>query len=259
MTEIVTIFAVAILGGTVPLMVRWTERGLHIALSLATGVFLGAVFLHLLPDVALRAAEQAADAHAGHDHGHDHGSHGHAHGNPLPWLCMLAGLLTVYFVEALVLRTHDHDDLHRHKAVSWSALLGLGVHALTAGMAFAVVREEAIGGVMLAAILAHKGFESFSLTTVFRLAQYSRGQVAAVILGFALITPLGILLGDALESGLGDQGVLLLNALAAGTFLYVCLCELLTEVFHHREDGMAKVLLLAAGIGTMYLAGSAGL
>ncbi|MFT7677010.1 MAG: zinc transporter ZupT [Planctomycetota bacterium] len=254
MLEIAGIFAVALLGGAIPLWVRWKERGLHIALALATGVFLGAVFLHLLPEVAMQTAEAAlAD-----DHGHDHPGE-HLHGDLLPWLCMLVGALGVYLVEALFLRPHDHDELHRHRAVSWSALLGLAVHSLTAGMAFAVMRGKNIESAMLLAILTHKGFEAFSLTSVFQLAQYSRKQVMLVVFCFALVTPVGILLGDFLAEGLGSQGVLMLNALAAGTFLYVCLCELLAEVFHHREDGAAKMGLLAVGVGIMWFAHSAGI
>jgi zinc transporter ZupT len=41
-------------------------------------------------------------------------------------------------------------------------------------------------------------------------------------------------------------------ALAAGTFLYVCLCELLPEVFHHREDGVLKIAFLSAGVALMF-------
>lgn len=282
MWEIAAIFGVAVLGGAVPFFVRWNERGLHVALALATGVFLGAVFLHLLPEVAAQSvagiehaaelpldpgAGAAEDGHAGEDHsGHDHGpgEHGsqahaaHFHGDLLPWLAMLVGVLGVYLVEALVLRTHDHDDLHRHRAVSIAALLGLAVHALMAGLAYASM--GGIGqGALLLAILAHKGFESFSLTTIFQLAHFKRSQVALVTIGFALVTPIGILLGDTLASGLGRPGINVLNALAAGTFLYVCLCELLSEVFHHREDGAAKMALLAVGVATMWFAHSAGI
>lgn len=249
--EIAGIFAVALVGGAIPLWVRWKERGLHIALALATGVFLGAVFLHLLPDVAAKAAAMAP---AVDEHGHGADSHSHY---LLPWLCMLVGALGVYLVEALFLRPHDHDELHRHRAVSWSALLGLAVHSLTAGIAYGFNRHES--AVMLA-ILAHKGFEAFSLTSVFQLAQYSSKQVMLVIFCFALVTPAGILLGEFVAEGRGDQGVLVLNALAAGTFLYVCLCELLAEVFHHREDGAAKMGLLALGVGIMWwFAHSAGI
>lgn len=254
MLEIAGIFAIALVGGAIPLWVRWKERGLHIALALATGVFLGAVFLHLLPEVARRTAMAAMLD----EHGHM-ATEGHLHGNLMPWLCMLAGALGVYLVEALFLRPHDHDELHRHRAVSWSALLGLAVHSLTAGIALVLTSGESIESTMLLAILAHKGFEAFSLTSVFQLAQYSRRQVMLVVFGFALVTPMGMLLGEFLKEGLGDQGILMLNALAAGTFLYVCLCELLGEVFHHREDGAAKMGLLAVGVGIMWFAHSAGI
>ena len=32
------------------------------------------------------------------------------------------------------------------------------------------------------------------------------------------------------------------------TFLFVALCDLLPEVFHHREDGLLKVVLVVAGV-----------
>lgn len=258
MWEVAAIFGVAVVGGVVPFLVRWNDRSLHIALALATGVFLGAVFLHLLPEVAMQAAALGNDAHAGHDHGPENPA-AHVHADLLPWLAMLIGVLGVYMIEAFVLRTHDHDDLHRHRAVSIAALLGLAVHALMAGLAFATVRDETIGGALLLAILCHKGFESFSLTTVFQLAQFSRRRVLLVILGFALVTPIGILLGDSIARHLGGNGITFLNALAAGTFLYVSLCELLTEVFHHREDGAAKMGLLGLGIAIMWLAHGAGI
>ena len=37
-------------------------------------------------------------------------------------------------------------------------------------------------------------------------------------------------------------------ALAAGTFLYVCLAELLPEVFHHPGDNLAKFGFILAGV-----------
>jgi zinc transporter ZupT len=57
-------------GGLLPLVRRWSERALHLFVAFAAGVFMGAVFLHLLPSiVALFAIEQlafrtrAADSH----------------------------------------------------------------------------------------------------------------------------------------------------------------------------------------------------
>lgn len=247
MSDLLPLVLIALAGGGLPLLVRWSDRGLHTALALATGIFLGAVFLHFLP--ALSTVERASPAAPSVTH------LGQAHdGNTGLWLFVLAGVLGVYFVEALVLRTHDHDDLHRHKAVGIAALLGLSVHALTAGIGYAAAsRDEAVSAAILMAILVHKGVETFSLTTVFQLAGFSRARILATVAAFALVTPLGILLGDGLKSVLGEGGLTAFTALAAGTFLYVCLCELLVEVFHRREDSLLKIGLLGVGIGLMAL------
>lgn len=248
MWDLVAIFTIALVGGAVPLLVRWTDRSLHAALALSTGLFLGAVFLHLLPTLT-----PVVDSHAGHDHGaHDHGGHAH-HGQSLPWLFVLLGALGVYLFEALFLRTHDHDDKHRHRAVSMAAMAGLSVHAFTAGISYGLVRNGADGGQsLLVAVLAHKGFETFSLANVFWLAGLGRKAIFWLVFAFACVTPVGSLLGHALADSMGQGSFTLLHAVAAGTFLFVCMGELLPEVFHHREDSSIKVGLLAVGVALMW-------
>lgn len=283
--HLLLVFVVALAGGFLPLLVRWDGRRLHLALALSTGIFLGAVFLHLLPSLPSGHSHGGAGVEAVHNPDHDHGDdnaeavttedeheHSHEHSNEhsnehshevgpdashanLVWMFVLLGVLAVYLLEALVLRTHDHDDLHRHRAVGWAALWGLSVHGLTAGMAWSVAAGQSaqMGQVMLVAILAHKAFESFSLSTVFLLGEIPLKKVAHIAIGFALVTPVGALLGQSLLGVLGPLGQDLLMALAAGTFLFVCLCELLGEVFHHRDDIWAKLFLLAVGVGLMVL------
>ena len=49
--DLLFVFVTALAGGFLPLLVRWDGRRLHLALALSTGIFLGAVFLHLLPSL----------------------------------------------------------------------------------------------------------------------------------------------------------------------------------------------------------------
>lgn len=374
MLEFFSILAVALTGGALPLLFKWSHRQFHAALALSSGVFLGAVFLHLLPMVgaiagtghaALVFGPSLTGGAFGDPALHDHDGDGipdhlaaqhvarpsdpgaalvdqakgandqvansttpkapststgsvpaHDHGSPTAWLWVLLGVVGVYFVEALLVpghhhhphqagcgpegepaggkagahahehgHEHGHDQGHphgapaaqahthaperptpperresqRHRAVGWAALIGLSVHSLTSGVALAAVAEDkAIAAVMLWAILAHKGFESFSLASVFSMTSREPRQVLALVVAFSFVTPLGLLLGHQVTALFGTGGIAVLTALAAGTFLYVCIGELLPEVFHHREDVFLKIALLCAGVAGMYFVHTVG-
>ncbi|MGB0951673.1 MAG: ZIP family metal transporter [Planctomycetota bacterium] len=233
------ILLVGLAGGLLPLLTKWDERKLHNALALSTGIFLGAVFLHMLP--ALSGATSDGHAHAGH---------GHADAMTL-WAFVLVGVLAVYLLESLVFRTHDHDDLHRHRAVGYASMAGLSIHALTTGVGLAAASVAEVAAPVFLAIIAHKAFEAFSLMSVFELARFPRKRTLTLIGLFALCTPMGLWAGTLLFDTIGDAGLSIALALAAGTFLYVCLSELLPEVFHHKEDILIKISLLIVGIGLM--------
>lgn len=234
------ILLVGLAGGFLPLLTRWDERRLHNALALSTGIFLGAVFLHMLPALSSGSSDMA----------HSHGGHGHADAMTL-WSFVLVGVLAVYLLESLVFRTHDHDDLHRHRAVGYASMAGLSIHALTTGVGLAAASVAEVAAPVFLAIIAHKAFEAFSLMSVFELARFPRKRTGTLITLFALCTPVGLWAGSVLFDTLGDAGLSIALALAAGTFLFVCLSELLPEVFHHKEDILLKIVLLVLGIGLM--------
>jgi zinc transporter ZupT len=238
------ILLVGLAGGLLPLLTQWTDRRLHNALALSTGIFLGAVFLHMLPALP-SAAPPFGNGLGDQAHSSD--------GQIFMWTFVLLGVLAVYLLESLVFRTHDHDELHRHRAVGYASMVGLSVHALTTGVGLAAISSGSseLAGPVFLAIVAHKAFESFSLMSVFQLAQFPRKRILQLLITFALFTPLGVWAGAALFSSIGATGLAIALALAAGTFLFVCLTELLPEVFHHKEDIAVKILFLIIGIGLM--------
>jgi zinc transporter ZupT len=65
---------------------------------------------------------------------------------------------------------------------------------------------------------------------------------------FAVIGPVGILIGGELSSAGGGVD-LILTGFACGTFLYVAACDLLPEVFHGTDRPLWK--LAAVGIGVL--------
>ncbi len=236
--KIAAIALIALAGGVLPLLVRWSDRRLHVALALSTGIFLGAVFLHVLPDLPASAAGGLND---------------HA-----LWAFVLVGVLAVYLAETLFLHAHhdaENPDQH-HRAVGWAALFGLSVHSLTSGVGLAfAATDPALATPMFLAVIGHKGFEAFSLASVFQLGKFPPRAILLVMTLFAAITPIGYLAGDLMSGWLAGAGIAVAVAMAAGSFLYVSLCELLPEVFHDREDGLLKILLLLSGIFVMTLFG----
>ncbi len=278
LTESLTILAITIGFGCLPLAFRPSHRWLHLLVAFATGIFLGVVFLHLLPQVAhsvveselAAAREEAAHAEEGpaavegedhEDHEDEAGGHGHVHS--WLWVFVLAGVVVVYLVENLLLQpaSHPHaghgghpgesgSEHRQHVTLGYATFFGLAVHALTSGLGMAAaVDQPELASTFFVSIISHKGAESFSLATVFLLAGFRVRKVLLLIAAFSCVTPMGILAGSFWFSELGNETVQVLTALATGTFLFVALCDLLPEVFHHRADTVYKLVLLLAGIG----------
>jgi uncharacterized membrane protein YraQ (UPF0718 family) len=238
------LFAASLVGALLPLYRRWSDRGLHVFVAVAAGIFLGTIFLHLLPELA------GVDLH-GHHHGPAPGE-GAGLG---PWIAALLGLLLLFAVERVWLPAWTRSAAAEtgadpHTGLWAATFLGLSLHAVTAGVALSAILREPDGTrtQLLISILIHKATETFSLATVMRLANLGRGRTITLLLVFALIEPAGLLFGGGL-SDLGAHSDDLLTGFACGTFLYVALCDLLPEAFHGVERPAVKLAAVAGGVG----------
>lgn len=235
MLFVVLLLAVSLIGMLPPLVRRWSDRGLHNFVAASAGIFLGTVFLHLLPELA------GGDVH-GHAHAHAH----EALDSSMPWAAALVGFLGLFLIEKVWLRGNPSAK-DGHALVWVSTYVGLSVHAFTAGLGLAALLEHPELSVAIVAILWHKLTESFSLSAVMRLAGAPAKRHFAMLGLFACVTPAGLLLGAQL-AGLDAHANAALTGLAAGTFLYVAVCDLLPEVFHHHDRRTPRVIALIAGV-----------
>ena len=220
------IMAAILVGGWLPLLWRWSERALHLAVALATGVFLGAVFVHLLPELL--------------------GQH------PSPAVVVLVPLsiLVLFAIERIGL----HASGGSHVVLGHATLIGLAVHSLAGGFGLAVGGSvPALQLAIFLSILGHKTVEAFSLTTVLLLAGKRLRRIALLVGLLAAMTPTGSALGVLFLGTLPGGPPLAPMAIATGTFLYVALLDLLPEVLHQREDLGAKIGLMSVGLVFMAL------
>ena len=183
-----------------------------------------------------------------HGHGgpasHGHEEHAHAHAHAHAPMVVRSRSVTVSIVGTLAL------------------FLALTFHSFLAGLVLGF--GGGLGAGLFVAIIAHKSFAAWALGCA--LARTDRKQLsfrAAVIslVGFALTTPSGVMIGMAVASGDALDGRVqpTLVALAAGFFLYVGLMEVVgKELVGYRTKGsgafaLLKLLMLVLGFVLMAL------
>ncbi|MEW5795762.1 MAG: ZIP family metal transporter [Candidatus Zixiibacteriota bacterium] len=222
-------FAATVAGGIITLVRRWSDERLHLFLSFGAGIFLGAVFYHLLPEVMHQESMNRAG------------------------LFILAGYLLIFFVERILLHSGE-GHAHGHLVVSITVLIGLSVHSLMEGLGLAVaMTDPELGRVLFISILAHKVPAALSLVSLMVLAGQSRRRIWFGLLFFAATAPIGALvLAPIVDLGSPDQ-LWQITGIVTGSFLYVATADLLPEVFHTRDRRWVNLLLMLAGIMLMSL------
>jgi zinc and cadmium transporter len=201
--------------------------------SYATGTLLGAVCLGLLPEAQEKAPPSLV----------------------LPWF--LAGLLTFFLMEKLVLWRHCHKpecDVHANPGLL--LMVGDAVHNFMDGViiAGAFLLAFPLGVITGLAVLAHEIPQELGDTAVLLDSGYSRGRALLLNLLSALTIFPGGFLAFYFFSHL-EQTLPYIMAFGAASFLYIALADLIPAL--HRRLGLKHTLiqlaLILAGIGTIRL------
>jgi len=214
--------------------------------ALAGGVFLGAGLIHMLPD-----AQEGFKALVGD--------------SDYPWFALTcaAGFLVILFLEKVLLRQH-HDTVvpsaegpSRRMLYPYILMLILSIHSIITGIALGTEKRIVQALVILIAVLAHKGTAAFALGVSMLRSAMERRRFFPLICFFSFMTPFGVVLGygfSALLSGTASQAFeAVFDALAAGTFLYIALLDILEEEFGQHKHLWVKFALVLTGLGIMAL------
>lgn len=215
------------------------QRGLHSLLGLTAGLLLGVAFLDLIPEAI------------------------HHGGETIP-LVLGGAFLSLYLVEWVIgVHGHGHHDHgeeepgdHFARDVRFPALaiVGLGLHTFVDGLVLPAVFETGTGVGLRAglAVAAHQAPDGFAAAVILLGAGASRRTVVGGVVAVSLLTPLGALAGLPLA---GEPAWLpILLAIAAGTFLFIAVAELLPELHHGPHQGRVTIATLV-GFGLVALMG----
>jgi len=233
------------LAGSIPLFMNLNEDRLQLVSVFGAGLLVGTALSVIIPEgmQTLNMAYQTT----GHAHGsHDAEGHKEHEENPVPHLIGVS--LVLGFIFMLVIdqvassRSSASKDTEAGRAggkppVSWTATLGLVVHAAADGVALgaaATTNQTDVEMIVFLAIMLHKAPASFGLVTYLlhegldrsrvrkHLGVFSLAAPATAILTFLLLT-----IGGHIDT-LSATGVAML--FSAGTFLYVATVHVLPEV-----------------------------
>jgi zinc and cadmium transporter len=233
------------------LLKRLRQTNTDFLLSFAAGALLCTAFTHLLPEAVESGAaahtlfttlffallaffmlDKAELYHHGHEHSHEHGHEHHEHGHA------------------------DATQAHTHQGGGLSLLLGDAVHCLGDGMliAAACISSSALGFLVALAVFAHEVPHHMGDLVVLQGRRNLRAALFK-LLSAGGATLLGGLLGYLFFSQMAGWMPYLLMV-AAGSFIYVALADLIPQLQRHwgARDTLLQILGLALGAGLVLTA-----
>ena len=228
---VVAILAVGLIGGIIPILATRhsaSHRFLSLSNALAGGIFLGAGFLHLLPEAA-EALEEAIDY-------------------PLAPLLAAIGVCALLLIDRVLFEAvrpipSVQDGTGQQPVYPLVLLVVLSIHSVVAGIALGLEADVAASVLVMLAILFHKGSAAFALVVSVHASGADRKRLWMVLGIFVAMTPLGIILGTGASSLFEQHEATFaegaFNALAAGTFIYVAILDVIGAEMSTIEDRIA--------------------
>ncbi len=242
MTTFLLALGLSLLGGVGGLLVAaglllvsdsYRNRLVPWLVSYAVGALLGVSMLALLPEALEKLPAQQVFA------------------------TLLLGILLFFVLEKLVLWRHCHvHDCEVHDGSVLPVLVGDTFHNFVDGavIAAAVMTSVPLGITTAVAIAAHEIPQELGDFAILLHAGYSRGRALLLNVLSAFASGVGAI-AALLAFDLVPRMLPYVLALAAASFLYVAMADLIPGLHRGRTDAgsLRQILLIAAGVVTMLM------
>lgn len=234
-----SILILTIVAGLLPLrLAKNYKHLLHFGDAFASGVFLSAALLHLLPE-----AEQGFS--------HVLGSINYP---AAQLICIVTFIVLLLMERGVLIYGHCHEP-NGNITTPFLLTLVLTIHSFVEGAAIGISSSFAGAFIIYLAIIAHKGSESFALSTNLHRYNLTLRNITRIILIFSLMTPLGVFAASltkyCLQTNSGELLEATFNAIATGTFLYLGTAHIIEGVKSFERIG--ELVSLIFGITLMAL------
>ncbi|MCK9322783.1 MAG: ZIP family metal transporter [Candidatus Methanomethylophilaceae archaeon] len=234
---ITIILIVSIIGALLPQLIKLSDKQVHLAIAFSAGIFLGVLFLMLLPEAINESIENNYSAMT-------------------VMYAVLGGFIAIFIVDFLLKQYYTPEctckeclDHHSHDITSFSAFIGLAIHACFDGLALATafIAGQEIGLAVLVAMCIHKVVVVFSLSSTFLLSNKKKSAIKYLI-AFCFISPIAGLFSYLALNGASAEWAGLAFAVSAGIFMFVTMCDIIPEAFHRKNLNIKSILLTLLGL-----------
>lgn len=244
---IIALIGAVILGGLIVTIVNAYQQKsiIKILLAFSGGFMLAIAFNHFLPEL--------------------YASHSRFIGMYII-LGFLIQLVLEYFSGGI---EHGHVHLHSHStSIPWMMFISLSVHSFIEGIPLAITTGvehlhahghhhghdhshlDLAPNSLLLGIIFHQIPVAIALMTVLKSSHFSNKKAWAVLMLFAIMTPLGLLFGVLTEGKIGYLNMDILLAIVVGMFLHIST----TIIFEASENHHFNIVKLASIIVGVALA-----
>ncbi|KAM9478967.1 zinc transporter ZIP3-like [Salvelinus alpinus] len=163
-----------------------------------------------------------------------------------------------------VVRHHHHGHHHGHLSPTElaragplrlaSLVLALSAHSVFEGLALGLQEDGAKLGSLFLGVVIHETLAAVALGVSVAKAALPMRDAIKLGVTVSLMIPIGIGLGMCINSAqnlAGSIASVVLQGLAAGTFLFVTFFEILSRELEDKHDRLLKVLFLILGYGVL--------
>lgn len=158
------------------------------------------------------------------------------------------------------LHLHGHLNPRRFAGAGPLRLLGLvfalSAHSVFEGLALGLQEDGAKLASLFLGVAIHEALAAAALGVSVAKTSLGMKHAAKLAVTLSLMIPLGMVLGMVIESAqtlAATVASVLLQGLAAGTFLFITFFEILSRELDDKQDRLLKVLFLILGYSSLAL------
>ena len=223
------VFSITMIGGWIPTIKLWTQETFRLVISFCAGILLGAVFLHVLPEISTVLGRQLGYS-------------------------VMFGFLLIFVLEKFIMvHPCEEGECDYHK-IGIAAYIGIGFHSILDGIAIGAGTMMNLSFIIILAVTLHKFPAALALSSLLvKGKEYTKKKILLSMFIFALATPVGALVAVFIFQGVDDYVVATALGISAGTFLFISIGDLLPTVYEEHEKGYKNLVSLCLGTLVMII------